>query len=61
MKKKVREETGYQSAKERQIKVMKTGFDMGTRGKISISREELHESHKVFGESPERLGIRNSL
>jgi hypothetical protein len=49
MKKKVREETGYPIAKERQIKFMKKGFDMGTRGKISISREELHESDKLFG------------
>jgi Asp-tRNA(Asn)/Glu-tRNA(Gln) amidotransferase B subunit len=40
---KVQEETGYQRAKERQIKFMTKGFDMGTKGKISPSREELHE------------------
>lgn len=43
LEEKVRQETGYQRAKERQIALMKKGFDLGTKGKVSISREELHE------------------
>lgn len=43
LEEKVKEETGYQRAKNRQIAFMKKGFDLGTKGKISISREELHE------------------
>jgi hypothetical protein len=43
LEEKVRQETGYQTARKRQIALMKKGFDLGTRGKISISREELHE------------------
>ncbi|MEW6001958.1 MAG: CopG family transcriptional regulator [Nitrospirota bacterium] len=43
LEEKVKEETGYQRARNRQIALMEKGFDMGTKGKISISREELHE------------------
>jgi len=43
LEEKVREETGYQRAKERQIALMEEGTDLGTKGKITISREELHE------------------
>jgi len=43
LEEKVRQETGYQTARKRQIALMKKGFDLGTKGKISISREELHE------------------
>jgi metal-responsive CopG/Arc/MetJ family transcriptional regulator len=43
LEEKVKEETGYQRARNRQIALMEKGFNMGTKGKISISREELHE------------------
>jgi len=43
LEEKVRQETGHQAARKRQIALMKKGFGLGTRGKISISREELHE------------------
>jgi hypothetical protein len=43
LEEKVNRETGYQMAKDRQIALMKKGFDMGTKGKISTSREELHD------------------
>lgn len=43
LEEKVEEETGYQKAKERQIAVMEKGIDLGTRGKITIPREHLHE------------------
>jgi len=43
LEEKVEEETGYQRAKERQIALMEKGFNLGTKGRITISREELHE------------------
>lgn len=43
LEEKVREATGYQKAKMRQLKLIKKGFDLGSKGKITTSREELHE------------------
>ena len=43
LEEKVEEETGYQRAKERQLALMEKGFNLGTKGRITISREELHE------------------
>ncbi|MEW6067777.1 MAG: DUF6364 family protein [Nitrospirota bacterium] len=43
LEEKIREETGYKKAKERQLRLLKTGFDLGTKGRITISREDLHE------------------
>lgn len=43
LEEKIKQETGYQSAKNRQISLMKKGFNLGTEGYISINREELHE------------------
>jgi metal-responsive CopG/Arc/MetJ family transcriptional regulator len=40
---KIRKTTGYKEAMERQIKLMKKGFNMGTKGKITWTREDLHE------------------
>jgi hypothetical protein len=42
LEEKVREESGYQRARDRQVALMETGFDLGTKGKLSITREELH-------------------
>jgi len=42
LEEKVRDATGYQRAKQRQLRLLRKGFDLGTRGKITISREELH-------------------
>ena len=39
----VREVTGYKRAKKRQIKILQEGFNLGTNGSITISREELYE------------------
>jgi len=39
----VRESTGYKKAMERQLKLMKKGFDFGIKGRIAVSREEIHE------------------
>ena len=33
----------YEVAKERQLAWLRQGFDMGTQGEISWTREELHE------------------
>ena len=43
LEEKIKRETGYRSAKSRQISLMETGFNLGTKGRISIDREELHE------------------
>ena len=42
LEEKVKEESGYQRARDRQVSLMEHGFDMGTKGKISVTREELH-------------------
>lgn len=39
----INEATGYKNAKERQMKLLKKGFDFGTKGHIKVSREELHD------------------
>jgi hypothetical protein len=33
----------YDQARQRSLAVLKSGFDLGTQGKISWKREELHE------------------
>lgn len=43
LEERVKEESGYQRAKERQIALMKRGLDLGTKGHIVVSREELHD------------------
>ncbi len=39
----VAEETGYLQAERRFLTLLERGFDMGTRGNIEWSREEVHE------------------
>ncbi|HUT83274.1 MAG TPA: CopG family transcriptional regulator [Thermodesulfobacteriota bacterium] len=36
-------EEEYRTAAERQIRMMKKGFNLGTKGKISWKRNELHK------------------
>lgn len=43
LEEKVAEDTGYKKAKTRQLRVLNAGLDLATKGRISISREELHE------------------
>ena len=43
LEEKVNKETGYQKAKSRQIAFMEKGIDLGTQGKITVPREDLHE------------------
>lgn len=40
--KKVKEESAYQRARDRQFAQMEKGFDLGTKGYITVSREDLH-------------------
>jgi len=42
LEERVRDAAGYQRAKQRQLRLLRKGFDLGTKGKITISREELH-------------------
>lgn len=42
LEEKVREEAGYKKARQRQLKLIKKGIDLGTEGHIHISREALH-------------------
>ncbi len=39
----VSHEEGYEQAKQRNLKILKHGFDFGTNGQIDWKREELHE------------------
>jgi predicted transcriptional regulator len=43
---KVQLANGYKKAKERQLKILKNGFDLGTKGRIKITKEEIHERRK---------------
>ena len=43
LEEKVKQKSGYQRARERQIALMKKGVDLGSKGKITITREDLHE------------------
>jgi len=43
LSKKVQEESGYEDAKKRQIALMEKGFNLGTKGKMKFSRDELYE------------------
>ena len=43
LEEKVMQKSGYQRARERQIALMKKGVDLGSKGKIATTREDLHE------------------
>jgi len=42
LEKKIREDTGYKKAKQRQTKILKMGLNLGSEGRIQFLREELH-------------------
>jgi metal-responsive CopG/Arc/MetJ family transcriptional regulator len=42
LEEKVSNDTGYKKAKDRQLRLLKTGFNLGTNGRQSFSREDLH-------------------
>lgn len=43
LEEKVSEASGYRQAKNRQLKLLASGFDLGLRGKVSWSRDSVHE------------------
>lgn len=43
LEEKIEEASGYQKAKRKQQDMLSKGLDLGTGGRISIAREELHE------------------
>ncbi|MCL4475423.1 MAG: DUF6364 family protein [Nitrospirae bacterium] len=43
LEEKIRSSTGYKEAMERHLKILEKGFNLGTKGHISVTREELHE------------------
>ena len=43
LEEKINEATGYRQAMERQLRLLATGFDLGLRGKVSWSRDSVHE------------------
>jgi predicted transcriptional regulator len=42
LEEKVGSASGFNKARERQVKLLKRGFDLGTKGRLTVSREELH-------------------
>lgn len=43
LEEKVREANGYKKARRRQLKLLKEGLNLGTKGHITTTREEVHE------------------
>ena len=43
LEEKIQKTSGYEKAKQRQMKMLKMDIDLGTKGQIHISRENLHE------------------
>jgi plasmid stability protein len=43
LEERIRESSGYRTAKLRQQKLLKEGFDLGTNGRIGFKRDEVHE------------------
>jgi hypothetical protein len=39
----IEQESGYQSARQRHLRLLEKGADLGTCGNVSVPREELHE------------------
>lgn len=42
LEEKIRNASGYNQAKKRQLRLLHKGIDLGTKGKLSVSRDELH-------------------
>jgi len=43
LEQKVREANGYKKARQRQLKLLKEDLDLGTKGRIATTRDEVHE------------------
>lgn len=42
LEEKVREKADYKKAQKRQLRLLKNGLDLGTKGQITSSRDDLH-------------------
>jgi len=42
LEEKIRNASGYNQAKKRQLRLLNKGIDLGTKGNLSVSRDELH-------------------
>ena len=42
LEEKVREAADYNKARNRQLRLLKKGFDLGTEGQVKTSRDEIH-------------------
>lgn len=43
LEEKINEASGYNQARDRQMGLLKRGLNLGTKGRLAVSREELHE------------------
>lgn len=43
LEEKVREKADYKKAQKRQLRLLKNGLDLGTKGQIISSRDDLHD------------------
>ena len=43
LEEKVREANGYKKARQKQLKLLKEGLDLGTKGRITTTRDEVHD------------------
>ncbi|RJP24780.1 MAG: CopG family transcriptional regulator [Deltaproteobacteria bacterium] len=43
LEEKVSEASGYRQARDRQLRILATGFDLGLRGEVTWSRDSVHE------------------
>ena len=43
LEQRVRESDGYNKPKSRQLKLLKTGYNLGTKGKVNLKRDELYD------------------
>jgi len=43
LEEKVREANGYKKARQKQLKLLKEGLDLGTKGEITTTRDEIHD------------------
>jgi len=42
LEEKLREESNYTKAQKRSLRLLKKGLDLGTKGQVKISRDDLH-------------------
>ncbi len=42
LEEKINEASGYNQARDRQTGLLKRGLNLGTKGRLAVSREELH-------------------